>query len=106
MLGEAKIERIARTESINRALAMEDGVRLEIQHMWNRRLEKIIEQTITLAKYITAQILRNEKTEERWNGAPGALKPFYCIVHFAGHLGKQKNDDFLRCTSKRMINNS
>jgi hypothetical protein len=93
----AKIERIARTASIHLDLATEDGVRMEIQHMWNGRLGKIIEQIITLAKYITALISRNEKTEEAWIREPEAMKPFYCIVHFSGNTGKQNNDDFLQC---------
>jgi hypothetical protein len=80
---KAKIERIARKASIDLALAMEGGVCIEIQHMWNRRRDKIIDEIVTLAKYITAQISRNEKTEATWIVAPEALKPFYCIVHFA-----------------------
>jgi hypothetical protein len=60
---KAKIERISQEVSVRLALVMEECIHMEIQHMRNRRLNKIIEEMIRIVKCITAQIARIELAE-------------------------------------------
>lgn len=93
---KSKIDRIAKEATVRLAIAMADAVRMEIQHLWNHRVNKIIDEIIKIAKHITRQISKNESTEDTWQGAPEGLKPFYCIVHFASEMDKDTTSNFLR----------
>jgi hypothetical protein len=93
---KAKIDRIAKEATIQLAIAMTEAVRMEIQHMWRLRVNTVIDEIIKIAKHITRQIEKNENTDETWLGAPEGLKPFYCIVHFASELDKDKTSNFLQ----------
>jgi 5-hydroxyisourate hydrolase-like protein (transthyretin family) len=69
---------------------------MEIQHLWNQRVNNIMDEIIKIAKHITRQIGKNESTEDTWQGAPEGLKRFYCIVHFASEMDKDTTSNFLR----------
>jgi histone H3/H4 len=60
---KSNIERIAREATINLALTMTDAVHLEIQHMWNRRVDSVIDEIVKIAKHVTRQIEKNEFTD-------------------------------------------
>jgi hypothetical protein len=93
---KAKIDRIAREASVKLAHTMADAVRTGIQHVWNQRIDSMIDEIVKIAKHVTCPIEKNKFTDDAWLGAPEGLIPLYCIVQFASEIDKDKNSNFLQ----------